>query len=170
MDSPVGIDVMNDLEVDKDMDAIISIDTTKGNNIITNKGISMSPTVKEGYILKVSEDLLDIMMRVTGKIPNVFALAQQDITPYGNDLYHLNSILQPAVATNAPVIGVALATEVAVAGCATGATHLIDIELASRFSVEVAKDFTNKICEFYDKEEYKKIVGLYGEMNKFQKK
>lgn len=170
MDSPVGIDVMNDLEVDKDMDAIISIDTTKGNNIITNKGISMSPTVKEGYILRVSEDLLDIMMRVTGKIPNVFALAQQDITPYGNDLYHLNSILQPAVATNAPVIGVALATEVAVAGCATGATHLIDIELASRFSVEVAKDFTNKICEFYDKEEYKKIVGLYGEMNKFQKK
>ncbi|MBG0763958.1 MAG: DUF1177 domain-containing protein [Tissierellales bacterium] len=170
MDSPVGIDVMNDLEVDKDMDAIISIDTTKGNNIITNKGISMSPTVKEGYILRVSEDLLDIMMRVTGKIPNVFALAQQDITPYGNDLYHLNSILQPAVATNAPVVGLALATEVAVAGCATGATHLVDIELASRFSVEVAKDFTNKICEFYDKEEYKKILELYGEMNKFQKK
>src|SRR6056297_810222 len=86
MDSPVGIDVMNDLEVDEDMDAIISVDTTKGNNIITNKGISMSPTVKEGYILRVSEDLLDIMMRVTGKAPNVFALAQQDITPYGNDL------------------------------------------------------------------------------------
>jgi len=170
MDSPVGIDVMNDLEVDEDMDAIISVDTTKGNNIITNKGISMSPTVKEGYILRVSEDLLDIMMRVTGKAPNVFALAQQDITPYGNDLYHLNSILQPAVATNAPVVGVALATEVAVAGCATGATHLVDIELASRFSVEVAKDFTNKICDFYDKEEYKKIVDLYGEMNKFQKK
>jgi hypothetical protein len=117
MDSPVGIDVMNDLEVDEEMDAIISIDTTKGNNIITNKGISMSPTVKEGYILRVSEDLLNIMMRVTGKIPNVFALAQQDITPYGNDLYHLNSILQPAVATKSPVVGLALTTEVAVALC-----------------------------------------------------
>jgi hypothetical protein len=57
-----------------------------------------------------------------------------------------------------------------VAGCATGATHLIDIELASRFSVEVAKDFTNKICDFYDKEEFQKIINLYGEMNKFQKK
>ena len=48
--------------------------------------------------------------------------------PYGNDLYHLNSILQPATATSAPVVGIAITTEVPVPGCATGASHFIDME------------------------------------------
>lgn len=170
MDSPVDIQEMNDVEVDKNMDCIVSIDTTKGNNIITNKGIAISPTTKDGYILKVSDDLLNIMMRVTGKLPNVFALSQQDITPYGNGLYHLNSILQPTIATEAPVVGVAISTEVAVAGCATGATHLTDAEIAARFAVETAKDYTSGKCEFYDKEEFDKIISLYGNMKKFQTK
>lgn len=170
MDSPVGIDVMNNLEVSDEMDAIISIDTTKGNYVISHKGISISPTVKEGYILKVSESLLNILMRVTGKLPNVFALSHQDITPYGNGLFHLNSILQPAVATKAPVVGVAVTTEIPVAGCATGATHLIDVELAARFAVEVAKDYGEKKCEFYDKEEFSKIIALYGKLETFQSK
>lgn len=170
MDSPVDIQEMNDVEVDKDMDCVISIDTTKGNNIITNKGIAISPTTKDGYILKVSNDLLEIMMRVTGKLPNVFALSQQDITPYGNGLYHLNSILQPTIATSAPVVGVAISTEVPVAGCATGATHITDVEIAARFAVETAKDYTSNKCEFYDREEFDKIVALYGNMKKFQTK
>lgn len=170
MDSPVDIQEMNDVEVDISMDAVISIDTTKGNNIITNKGIAISPTTKDGYILKVSNDLLDIMMRVTGKLPNVFALSQQDITPYGNGLFHLNSILQPTIATCAPVVGLAISTEVPVAGCATGATHITDIELAARFAVETAKDYTADKCKFYDKEEFDKIIELYGGMKKFQTK
>ena len=67
---------------------------------------------------------MDVMTRVTGKLPAIFPVAQQDITPYGNDLHHLNSILQPATSTNAPVVGVAITTEQPVAGCATGACHL----------------------------------------------
>ncbi|WP_334296166.1 DUF1177 family protein, partial [Clostridioides difficile] len=42
--------------------------------------------------LKTSDNLLDIMQTVTGKSPFVFPLSIQDITPYGNNLYHLNSI------------------------------------------------------------------------------
>ena len=49
----------------------------------------------QGYILKVSSDLVDLMEITLGKPAHVFPLSQQDITPYGNDLYHLNSILQP---------------------------------------------------------------------------
>ncbi|MCG8482901.1 MAG: DUF1177 domain-containing protein, partial [Clostridia bacterium] len=134
----------------------------------TNKGIAISPTVKEGYILKVSNDLLNILMKVTGKLPSVFALSQQDITPYGNGLYHLNSILQPNTSTSAPVVGVALSTEIPVAGCATGATHISDIELAARFAVETAKDYTAGKCVFLDEEEFQKIIKLYGSMKKFQ--
>jgi len=63
---------------------------------------------------------------------------------------------------------VAITTETAVAGCATGATHIMDIETAARFVTEVAKDFTEGKCSFYDAEEYEKIVKLYGSMKHFQ--
>jgi len=168
MDSPVGMETMNRLEVTEEMDAILSIDATKGNKVINTRGFAISPTVKEGYILKVSDSLLDIMMRTTGKMPKVFPLAQQDITPYGNGLYHLNSVLQPTTSTSAPVVGVAITSEVPVTGCATGATHPIDIEMTGRFVLEVAKDFGENKCEFYDKEEFNKIIKLYGDLKKFQ--
>ncbi len=170
MGSPVDTGTINKLEVESPVDAVLSIDTTKGNKIINHKGFAISCTVKEGYLLRVSDDLLEIMMRVTGRLPVVFALSQQDITPYGNGIYHLNSILQPATATDAPVAGVAITAETAVAGCATGATHIMDVEAAARFAVEVAKDFTGGKCSFYDVEEYEKIVRLYGSMKHFQHK
>lgn len=164
MGSPVSIETMNKYEVDERMDAILSIDTTKGNRIINQRGFAISPTVKDGYILRVSEDLLDFMQIVTGKLPVVFPITTQDITPYGNDIYHLNSILQPATATHAPVVGVAITTEVPVPGCATGANHCIDIEMATRFVVEVAKAFGEGKCAFYDEKEFQKLIFLYGSL------
>ena len=168
MGSPIEMKSLNDHEVDPRMQAILSIDTTKGNRIINQRGFAISPTVKEGYILRVSEDLLGIMEITTGKRPSVFAITTQDITPYGNELFHLNSIMQPCVATKAPVVGIALTTESAVPGCATGASHLVDIEEAVRFSIEVAKSFGMGKCRFYDEEEFKKIVDLYGPMHHLQ--
>lgn len=168
MGSPVDMKTMNENEVDGECDAILSIDTTKGNRVINTNGFAISPTVKEGYILKISNDLLDIMQTVTGKLPYVFPLSIQDITPYGNDLYHLNSILQPAAATTAPVVGVAITTEMPVAGCATGASHFSELECAARFSVEVCKFYAEGKCEFYDKAEWDIIMKKYGELTKFQ--
>lgn len=168
MDSPIDMETMNLMEVDSRMDAILSIDTTKGNRVINSNGFALSPTVKAGYILEASNDLMDIMTRVTGKMPQIFPLAQQDITPYGNDLHHLNSILQPATATDAPVVGVAITTEQMVAGCATGATHGADVEAAARFAVETAKAFTAGKCAFYNVEEWNRLLHLYGKMEHFQ--
>ncbi len=168
MGSPVDMKSLNDHEVDPLMEAILSIDTTKGNRIINQRGFAISPTVKEGYILRVSEDLLRIMEHTTGRRPSVFAITTQDITPYGNGLFHLNSILQPSVATRAPVVGVAPTTESKVPGCATGASHIIDIEEVVRFSIEVAKYFGSGQCHFYDEGEFKKMVELYGSMNHLQ--
>lgn len=168
MGSPVEMYQVNQDEVTEEMDAILSIDTTKGNRIANERGFFISPTVKEGYILRVSERLLDLMEITTGRRPKVFALTQQDITPYGNDLFHINSILQPSVATSAPVVGVAVTTETVVPGCATGATQLPDVEEAARFVLEVAKEFGQGVCDFYDKEEYAHIQKLYGSMTRFQ--
>ena len=101
---------------------------------------------------------------MTGRLPLVLPVTMQDITPYGNDVYHLNSILQPSVATRAPVIGVAITTVSQVAGCATGASHLTDVEEAARFAVETAKAYTAGRCPFNDETEYRRILELYGSM------
>lgn len=66
MDSPVDILTMNRYEVVPEMDAVLSIDTTKGNKVINHRGIAISPTVKSGYILKFNDDLLRIMEMTTG--------------------------------------------------------------------------------------------------------
>lgn len=164
MGSPVDMAQMNRQEVDERMDAVLSVDTTKGNRIINVRGFAISPTVKQGYILRVSEDLLGIMQIVTGRLPAVFAVTTQDITPYGNGVFHVNSIMQPCTATVAPVVGVAITTEVPVPGSATGATHLDDVESTVRFCIEVAKSFGAGQCRFHDDEEFQRLVSLYGEM------
>ncbi|MEM3022185.1 MAG: DUF1177 domain-containing protein, partial [Candidatus Bathyarchaeia archaeon] len=168
MGSPVDMMTMNRHEVDPRMEAILSADTTKGNRIVKFRGFAITPTVKEGYILRVSEDLIDIMQWVTGMVARVVPITTQDITPYGNGLYHMNSMMQPAVATDAPVVGIAITTETPVPGCATGASHAIDIEMAARFCLEVAKAFGEGKCKFYDEEEFKLITKLYGSMKHLQ--
>jgi hypothetical protein len=168
MDSPVSIEVMNRHEVDVAMDAVLSVDTTKGNRVINYRGFAISPTVKSGYILRISEDLLDIMQAVTGKLPVVFPITIQDITPYGNGVFHLNSIMQPATATDAPVVGVALTAEVPIPGCATGVNQPLDIEIAVRFCVEVAKAFGERKCAFFDEKEFDTMISLYGSLERFK--
>jgi hypothetical protein len=165
MDSPVDMTIMNRQEVTPEMDALLSIDTTKGNRVAKFKGFAITPTVKEGYILRVSENLLDIMEVVTGRSPRVVPITLQDITPYGNDIYHINSIMQPWIATDAPIIGVAITAEVPVPGCGTGASNCVDIELASRFCIEVAKAYGARKCSFYNQAEFQRLVELYGSMS-----
>ena len=164
MGSPVDMGVMNKYEVDLNMDAILSIDATKGNRIINFRGFAITPTIKEGYILRISEDLLNIMEWTSGRFPRIVPITTQDITPYGNGLFHVNSIVQPCVTTSAPVVGIAVTTEMPVPGCATGANHEIDVEEASRYCIEVAKTFTEGKCNFYDEKEFELIVKLYGSM------
>lgn len=168
MSSPTDIVTMNHYEVSEKMDAILSIDTTKGNAIVNHNGFAITPTIKEGYILKVSDDLLHIYTQSVGILPVTLPITTQDITPYGNGIRHINSILQPSTATNSPVVGVAITTETAVAGSASGATHLLDVEKAVRFVIEVAKSYGENNCNLYDIEEFKLIEQLYGKMSQLQ--
>ena len=168
MGSPVDMATNVKLTVDPDMDAILSVDTTKGNRILNKRGFALTPTVKAGYILHISEDLLQIQQTSTGELPCVLALTTQDITPYGNGLYHMNSILQPCCGTDAPVVGVAITTESSVPGCATGATHEVDVAEVVQFCVEAAKEFTAGKSSFYDKDEFEMIQKLYGSMKVLQ--
>ncbi|TDQ36542.1 DUF1177 domain-containing protein [Aureibacillus halotolerans] len=168
MDSPVDITTMNDYEVMPEMDAILAIDTTKGNLVVNHKGFAITPTIKEGYILKMSNDLLQVYTQTAGILPVTLPITMQDITPYGNDVYHVNSIVQPCTATTSPVVGVAITAQTAVAGCATGATHPVDVEQTVRFSIEVGKRFGQGQCAFYDVDEFARMENLYGKMTHLQ--
>ncbi len=162
MGSPVDTATMNREEVDPEMNAILSVDTTKGNRVANWRGFAITSTVKEGWVLKVSDDLLDIMGWTTGELPRVCPISTQDITPYGNDLYHINSIMQPCTATDKPVVGVAITSQIPVPGCGTGASHPTDIEESARFTLEVAKQYGRGLCSFYDEEEWGNILSRYG--------
>jgi Protein of unknown function (DUF1177) len=168
MGSPVDMAVMNRHEVHPEMDAILSVDTSRGNWLVNQRGVAITPTIKEGYILKVSPDLLRTLSIVTGRPPVVLPITMQDITPYGNGLDHINSIVQPATATDAPVVGVALTAETTVPGCASGANQVVDVEVAIRFCLEVAKAFGGSGCTFYDPWEFGQLVALYGSMKRLQ--
>ena len=59
--------------------------------------------------------------------------------------------MQPAIATDAPVVGVALTAQTTVPGCATGVTNAVDADVAMRFCIEVAKVYGQGALKFYDK-------------------
>ncbi|SEF00390.1 DUF1177 domain-containing protein [Ruania alba] len=168
MSSPVNVHTMNAQEVKPEMEAILSIDTTKGNRVINHRGVAISPTVRQGYILPVSPDLISVLETVSGEPAEVFALSTQDITPYGNGLDHINSILQPAVVATGPVVGVALTTVTAVAGCATGASHETDIALAARFCIEVAKGYGAGTVSLHDEPAFAELTRRYGSAEHLQ--
>lgn len=168
MDAPVDIATMNAHEVRPEMDAVLSIDTTKGNRVVNHRGIALAPPVRQGYILPFPEDLLRIQSVVTGQPPVTMPLTTQDITPYGNGLRHINSILQPATATDAPVLGLAITSAAVVPGCASGASHEVDIALAARFAVELAKEFVAGTARVHDADEFERLTELYGSMRHLQ--
>lgn len=168
MGSPVDPLTMNLNDTDLRADAILSIDTTKGNRILNYKGIAITPTVRQGYILRIAEDLLHLLEMTSGRPAVTLPITTQDITPYGNGIFHINSIMQPATITPAPVVGVAICTESIVPGCGTGASHETDIAVAVKFAVEVAKAFGQGSCQFYDADEFERLTALYGEMTHLQ--
>jgi hypothetical protein len=170
MDSPIDMTEMLKHEVDPKMDAILSVDATKGNRVIKVHGFAITPTVKDGWILKVSDDLINIYERVTGDIVAVVPITMQDITPYTNNVYHINSIMQPWLMTNAPVVGVATTARVPIPGCGTGANYILGLEQATRFCIEIAKEFTNGKCKFYDEKEFKILTKLYGNLGRIFRK
>ncbi|MCZ0952019.1 MAG: DUF1177 domain-containing protein [Rhodospirillaceae bacterium] len=168
MDTPVELDTILNLEVAADMDAILSIDTSRGNRLLNSNGFAITPTVKEGWILKVSDDLLRVMEHTTGSLPAAFPITMQDIVPYVGDVFHINSLMQPAVVTRAPVVGIALTAAGSVPGCASGVSNPFRAEEVGRYVVECAQQFGRGEVAFYDREEFARLRAMYGNMRRLQ--
>src|SRR2546423_11428668 len=108
------------------------------------------------------------MWKGSGGVQVVYPTTTEGIRQYGIGVYHLNRFWKQAPATTAPVVGVAITTEVPVPGSATGASHLDDVESAVRFCLEVAKAFGAGTCSLYDEQEFARLLELYGEMRHLQ--
>lgn len=168
MDSPDASATMNDHEVDPVMQGILVVDPTKGNRVINHCGFAVTPTVKEGDILRTPDHLIDTIEWTTGRSARIMPITSQDTTPYGNGLDHVNSLLQPATVTDALVVGVAITAKTMVPGSATGASREVDLESAARFCIEVAKLFTTGHGRRYDQAEFDRLTSLYGSMKALQ--
>lgn len=167
MGAPVSRDRLLDLEVVPELDAVLTVDATKNNRVINVRGFALSPTLKEGAVLPPAPDLLEIMQQVTGRLPAVFPVTVYDFAG-AQGLQRINSILLPATRTAAPVVAVALTSEAAVPGVATGANQATDLEEAARFCLEVAKAFGREECAFYDVEQFARFTALYGSLSFLQ--
>jgi len=170
IDSPVDRDTLTRAEVDPEMAAVLSVDVTRANRIAKQGGFAITGTVKEGYILRPTPAMLDVYERVAGRPPVVLPLFTQDITPSGNLVHHVNSIMQPATLTRAPVVGVALLAPVVIAGAATGVLREQELAAAASFVVEVAKEFSAGALRFYHEDELHRLVEMYGSLRHLQKR
>ena len=159
---------MKDKFVDKTADAILDVNVTRSSEIINHRGFAITPTVKEGWLLRISDDALFLMKQVTGEMPAVLPLTMQDLTPTRNGVRHINDIGALPEGTTPPCMGVALTSALSINECGSGLTNLAEIEPAIRFCVEVAKAFGRGKFHFYDEEEFAKLVKLYGPMNHLQ--
>jgi hypothetical protein len=155
-------------EVHPAMAAILSVDTTRGNRLVNHRGVAITPVAREGWLLPIPDALLDILGWVSGELPVTLPLTTQDITPQENGLPHINSIMQPATVGKAPVVGVALTAQTTVPGCATGVSNAADIDVATRFCIEVAKRFTAGDCPFVDEAHWQALQRRYGSLAHLQ--
>jgi hypothetical protein len=168
IDSPVDRDLLARAEIDPAMTAILSIDATRANRIAKRDGFAITGTVKSGYILRPTTQMLDIYERVAGRPAVILPLFTQDITPPATGLHHINSIMQPATMTDAPVVGVALLSPMVVGGASTGVLREHELASAARFVVEVAKEFSAGTLPFWYDDEFRRLVVLYGPMTHLQ--
>jgi hypothetical protein len=168
MRAPLPARQMMAREVHPAMAAILSVDTTRGNRLVNHRGVAITPVAREGWLLPIPDALLDILGWVSGELPVTLPLTTQDITPQENGLSHVNSIMQPATVGTAPVVGVAITAQTTVPGCATGVSNAADIDIATRFCIEVAKRFTAGDCAFYDEALWKELQRRYGSLAHLQ--
>ncbi len=168
MKSPFAMREMMRHEVSARMDAILAVDTTRGNRLVNQRGVALTPVARQGYLLPIPDLMLDLMGWVSGALPLTLPLTTQDITTYENGQPNVKSIMQPTIASDAPVVGVALTAQTTVPGCATGVTNAWDTDVAMRFCIEVAKMFGAGKLPFVHAEHWAQLQARYGSLAHLQ--
>ncbi|EZQ10274.1 hypothetical protein CM19_04270 [Candidatus Acidianus copahuensis] len=161
---PIGIEEALNYEVDKQADFIISIDSTKGNRIAKYSDFAITHVIKDGYIMKVSDEVLDIYEKVTDHEPYFVPLTSSDLTPMDFNSYHISTLISPWLYTESPLIGVATVSKFAIPGYETGVQNISMLENAGKFCVELSR-FINKGGSAFDEKELIELKNKLGESN-----
>ena len=80
----------------------------------------------------------------------------------------VSSLLFGLAHTEQGLVGVALTAQTTVPGCATGVSNAGDLDVATRFCIEVAKRFALGTCPFFDPAEFDALVKRYGSLGHLQ--
>ncbi len=149
--------------VDPRMDGILAVETCKSNKLISHKGFAITHVAKEGLLLRLHSDLIHIMEMVTGELPVIFPVSQQDLTPYDTGIHHVCGMMLGNLFTDAPVIGVPLVTQAQTWPAWTNVTDPYVLEKTGRFCIDVATRFGLGTCEFFYEDDFVKMKKLFGD-------
>lgn len=162
--SPIPSSQKHPRLVDPAMDAIVAVETCKSNKLLSHKGFAITHVAKEGLLLRVHADLIHIMEMVTGRLPVIFPVSQQDLTPYESGIHHVCGMMLGNLFTDAPVLGVPLTTESQTWPAWTNVSHPDVLEQAGRFCLEVAIRFGLGQTEFFYQDDYAGMKKLFGDL------
>ena len=160
--SPITSSLKHPRLVDAAMDGLVVVETCKSNKLVSHKGFAISHVAKEGYLLRLHSDMIHIMEMVTGRLPVIFPVSQQDLTPYESGIHHVCGMMLGNLFTDAPVLGVPITTESQTWPAWTNVSHATELDQAGRFCLEVATRFGLGECEFFYENDYAGMKKLYG--------
>ncbi|AGJ62347.1 DUF1177 domain-containing protein [Saccharolobus islandicus] len=160
----IGLDEALKEEVDPKAGLILSIDSTKGNRLAKFDDFALTHVIKDGYILKLKDEVIDIYNRVTGHEVNLVSLTTGDLTPLDFNVYHISTLISPWLYTDSPVIGIATVSKQMIPGYVTGVQDIEMLEHASRFCLEMLK-YVEGGGKVYDENELKELKEKLGKSN-----
>ncbi|MGE0340989.1 MAG: DUF1177 family protein [Xanthobacteraceae bacterium] len=154
--------------VDPVMDAVLAVETCKSNKLLNHRGFAITHVAKEGLLLRVHADLIHIMEMVTGRLPVIFPVSQQDLTPYESGIHHVCGMMLGNLYTDAPVVGVPITTESQTWPAWTNVAQPDVLEQAGRFCIEVATRFGNGQTQIFYQDDYVGMKKYFGDPRKKQ--
>jgi hypothetical protein len=160
--SPIPSRLKHPRLVDPSMDGLVVVETCKSNKLVSHKGFAITHVAKEGMLLRLHANLIHIQEMVTGRLPVIFPVSQQDLTPYETGIHHVCGMMLPGLYTDAPVLGVPLTTEAQTWPAWTNVAHAPELDQAGRFCLEVATRFGLGECEFFYEDDYQAMKRFYG--------
>lgn len=158
----------NSFGISQHMDAVLSVGTSKFFERENDGSIAVSPTVKEGYILKISDDILDVFSRQSNQAIEALTITQQDIIPTEKGMTQRTNLLQPSTKTSAPVVGISIGSSAALSNEDGRVVSLKDIGRIATGCLDIARSYGANECVFYDEEEFTELRVSYGNMSHFQ--
>ena len=168
MRGPLSKRDMTAPQVDPDMDAILSIDTSRGNRVWQPRWLRHHVSGQRGLGAEGESRLAarhgihdgpgarGLPDRHAGHHP-----LRKRTHPHQRD--HAAGDLDRGARRR-----VALTTRAVVPGIGTGVAHLTHLEVAGRFCLGTAEAFGAGDCTFYDAAEFARLVELYGSMGHLQ--